>query len=217
MRSAERLWSADRPLTATGILMLGWLTASLAGLAIDSRVITGAPAWQTFEDRALGWALRLGLSITIIGASSGGLMTQPTAAQLDEARTTHRMSVAGAHTVGAPDGGPGMTGTGWSLEHGDLRIPHFIGLHALQVLPLLALASRRGRWSEITRVRLSFIAAASYVLLFAILLGQALRGHALVQPDAATVAALTAWAAVTAIAGWLAAARSDSGAAHFVR
>ena len=69
-------------------------------------------------------------------------MTRPTAAQLDEARATGRMAIAGAHTVGAPDGGPGLPGTGWSVEHGDLRIPHFVGLHAMQILPLLALALR---------------------------------------------------------------------------
>ncbi len=103
---------------------------------------------QRFEDAALGWALRWGMVITILGASTGGLMTRPTSAQLDEVRATGRMPIAGAHTVGAPDGGRGLPGTGWSLDHGDLRIPHFIGLHAVQVLPLFALAIRRRRLME---------------------------------------------------------------------
>src|SRR4029453_10941221 len=41
----SRLWRSDRTLTATALLMLGALAVFLAGLAIDTRVITGAPAW----------------------------------------------------------------------------------------------------------------------------------------------------------------------------
>src|SRR3954463_11347930 len=235
-----RLWSASRPLTATGILMIAALAASLVALAVSPVHITGAPAWlkplkfavstaiytftlawvftflpewprtrrvvgagtagafpgggartagqawrgttshfnvatafdasifaamgaiiatqtvlaavlavvvwrQRFAAPALGWALRLGLILTVLGASTGGLMTRPTAAQIASARATHQMPLSGAHTVGAPDGGPGLPLTGWSTRHGDVRVPHFIGLHAWQVLPLFVLlVLRRG-------------------------------------------------------------------------
>ena len=49
-----------------------------------------------------------------------------------------------AHTVGAPDGGSGWPLLNWSHAHGDLRVAHFIGIHSLQVMPLLgAWVSRR--------------------------------------------------------------------------
>ena len=40
-----RLWRASRPLTAVGLGMLVVFVLSLAGVALDPRVITGAPAW----------------------------------------------------------------------------------------------------------------------------------------------------------------------------
>jgi hypothetical protein len=130
---------------------------------------------QRFTDRALGWALRLGMTLTIIGAATGGLMTRPTSAQLIEVRATGRMPIAGAHTVGAPDGGPGLPVTGWSTRHGDVRVPHFVGLHALQVLPLLTLLFF-GRKTETVRVRFTLSLAAVYAAVFVTLLLQAMRG-----------------------------------------
>ena len=157
---------------------------------------------QRFEDPAMGWALRLGMIITIIGALIAGFMTHPTAAQLAAARGGRGMPIMGAHTVGAPDGGPGLSGTGWSTEHGDLRIPHFIGLHSLQALPLIAFVMRRRRLDSDTRVRLTLTAAGSYFTLVVLLLIQALRGQPILRPDALTFGLFGAWALVTAICGW---------------
>jgi len=192
--------------------MLDGVLFTIMGLAIVVQTVTSVAVavalWrQRFDDRALGWALRFGLVITILGASTGAAMTRPTTAQIDAARATGRMVVAGAHTVGAPDGGPGLPGTGWSVEHGDLRIPHFFGLHAMQILPLLALAVRRRRPDETARVRVMFVATASYVSLFAILLWQALRGQSLIQPDGVTIGVFLLWAILSAIGAWFAATR----------
>src|SRR5688572_10062650 len=132
---------------------------SVMGVAIVvqtvSSIAVAVALWrQPFWDAALGRALRLGMTMTIVGAFTGGLMTAPTESQLAAARAGQGMTIAGAHTVGAPDGGPGMPGTGWSTEHGDLRVPHFLGLHALQALPLVALVLARRRVADAVRVRL---------------------------------------------------------------
>ena len=87
-------------------------------------------------------------------------MTGPTEAQVAEARAGGRLSLAGAHTVGAPDGVPGLPVTGWSTAHGDLRVPHFVGLHAVQAMPFLTLVAFRRR-DDAARTRLTLAAAAA--------------------------------------------------------
>ena len=290
----DRLWRASPPLTAVGLLMVVVAGASVVGMLVDPRVITGAPAWlkpfkfaastavysltlawifgwlpdwprarrvvgwttaivfvlevavidaqawrgttshfnvstplnatlfaimgaaillqtfvsvavavalwrQRFTDRVLGWALRLGMTLTIVGAMTGPLMTRPTTAQLADARAGARMTTAGAHSVGGVDGGPGIPVTGWSREHGDLRVAHFIGLHAIQSLALIAVGLRWWRRPEAVRVRAMLAAAASYASLFGLWLWQALRGQSLVAPDAAALAAIATWAVATIV------------------
>jgi hypothetical protein len=149
---------------------------------------------QRVGDRALTWTLRLGLLIAMVGMGLGFLMVIPTDAQLaaDE-------DIAGAHSVGVEDGGPGMPVTGWSTTGGDLRIPHFVGMHALQLLPLLLFVLTRFVRDGGVRLRLMVVAAATYAAVLALVTWQALRGQPLVHPDAATLVAAGLIAAVAAI------------------
>jgi hypothetical protein len=177
---------------------------SVMGAAIGIQtVVSGQVAvalWrQPFADRALGTALRAAMVLTLLGAASAGLMTMPSAEQSAALSITHTMPRSGAHTVGAPDGGAGLPGTGWSRDHGDLRIPHFFGLHALQALPLIALIVGRRR-SQHQAVQLVRVAATGYAALFGILLVQALRGESLIAPSGFTVALAMVWALGTMLA-----------------
>ena len=68
-----------------------------------------------------------------------------------------------------------------SREHGDLRVPHFIGLHAVQLRPAIAwLIGPLG--SALRRRRAVLAASAGYLALFAILLAQALSGQPVLAP-----------------------------------
>jgi hypothetical protein len=200
-RGTTSHFNVSTPLDATLFFIMGGaiLLQTLVSIAV------AVALWrQRFTDRTLGWALRFGMTLTIAGALTGPLMTRPTTAQLADARTGKRMTVAGAHSVGGPDGGPGVPVTGWSREHGDLRVPHFIGLHAIQALALLAVGLRRWRRPEAVRVRALVAATASYASLFLVLLWQALRGQSVVALDATALASIVIWAALTVfVLGWI--------------
>ena len=156
---------------------------------------------QPFAGSAWGWSLRLGMVLALVGTGSGGLMTVPNSRQLAEAHATGRLPIAGAHTVGAPDGGRGLPVTGWSADHGDLRIAHFLGMHGLQVLPLLAwwISRGRARLDERTQRNRVFAAAASYLALFGLILWQAFRGQSIAQPDALSLESFAVWLLLTVV------------------
>lgn len=144
-------------------------------------------------DRATTWAIRISAVLALAGAGLGFLMTQPTPEQ--RAARDDSAPLVGAHSVGVPDGGPGMPLTGWSTTGGDLRIPHFVGMHALQLLPLFvfvlaALGARYARLrEERVRLRVTLVAGGIHAAVLALLTWQALRGQPLTSPDATTLVA----------------------------
>ena len=103
------------------------------------------------------------------------------------------MPEAGAHFVGLPDGEGGkLPIVGWSTEVGDLRIGHFVGMHAMQVLPLIGafIVAQNQQLNERKQRQLVWIAGAGYLAVVVLVTWQALRGEALVAPSWVT---LTAW------------------------
>jgi hypothetical protein len=177
------------------------MAASITTLWVATFVVSIVLFRNALGDRARTVAIRAGAIIALGGMALAFLMTGPTAQQLDDWQ-----GIAGAHTVGLADGGPGLPLLGWSTVAGDLRIPHFVGMHALQIIPLalilIELASRRvAVLRDVTvRVRLVIVVTAAYVAVLAMLTWQALRGQSILAPDAATVAVTLVIAAVALVA-----------------
>lgn len=170
--------------TVLSIMSVGAMLFLLAAL-----VTTILLLFERRTDRALIWSLRLGLVIMLFGWYAGFLMTRATAAQLATYYAGHMPPAFGAHSVGVPDGGPGLPFLGWSTTGGDLRIAHFVGLHALQVLPFIGWflsAQRFPRWRTGHRVALVWTIGLGYLGLVGTLLWQALRGQSLIAPDGLT-------------------------------
>jgi hypothetical protein len=185
------------PLDATLFRIMG---TAIGLLWLGSAAVLVALFRQKFENPEWGWWLRLGMLITVIGAAAGGLMLGLTSEQTEARRAGQPPSLIGGHTVGAPDGGPGLAGVGWSSEHGDLRIPHFFGLHGAQILPFLGWLIMRGRRpiGFGRRGGLAFAVGASYIAFIGILTWQALEGQSILNPDGTIMLALGSWAVATA-------------------
>jgi len=304
----QRAWRTNWPLTMLGVAMILVFLAALAGVLLDHRVITGAPAWlkpakfavsvsvycftfvwllgfveshprlarfaanvtvvsfivemtviltqaargttshfnvttplntflwltmgafivivwtmnlflailllfERIPNRPFAWSLRLGLLVSLIGMGSGFLMVRPTHEQLVTMAASHVPGIVGAHSVGVADGGPGLPVVGWSTAGGDLRVAHFFGIHAMQILPLVGwfVAKRRNafaRFKEAHRLALIFTVGFAYLALVLLLVWQALRGQSLIHPAVQTLAAAVALLALTGFSTWVIAAHA---------
>ncbi len=167
---------------AMGVTIVAVFVATMVAAVLVLRQQTG--------DAALDAGLRLGLTGALLGMLAGIAMT---------AANGSTSSPAGAHTVGASDGGPGLPIVGWSTVAGDYRVSHFVGLHALQALPLLVWALHRlTRLTAAQQHRLVLTAGAGWLGLTALLGWQAARGQSVVAADLATAAAFAVLAGAVA-------------------
>lgn len=207
-------------------------SSGVVGLFGVSLLMAVMLLFQRVGDTALTWALRAGIGLAVLGMGLASFWVgwAATAPRTVEDAYGNPVSLVGQHGVGAPDGG-GMPITNWSTAGGDLRVPHFIGLHSVQVfvlavLVLTALAAQIG-WLRGDRVRaqLTGVVIVGYTAVFLITAWQALRGQSLVHPDAATWIALAATVFVTVLLAALAvaaarrreAAPAGYGSAAYVR
>jgi hypothetical protein len=171
----------------------GFMGLGIAAVLLTTLFLLVLTLIERFSDLSLGHTIRLSLALALAGMSTGILMTLPTPQQLADANAGRGLPAVGAHTVGARDGGPGLPITGWSADHGDLRIAHFVGLHAMQALLLgWWLTTGRRAWSQSRQLRLVWSIAIITSGVFATVLSQALRGLPILRPDEPIV---TSWCA----------------------
>jgi hypothetical protein len=98
------------------------------------------------------WGIRLGILIFVVFSFQGFLMGG-------------RMS----HSVGLENDNSKLFIFGWSKLVGDLRVAHFIGMHALHVLPILS-------FYLLKNTKLTMLFGVLYALLALFTLRQALQG-----------------------------------------
>lgn len=160
------------------------MAASISVVWVMTLVVSALLFRAPLGDAARSLAIRAGAVLSLAGMALAFLMTGATADQPGESP-----SFVGAHTVGLADGGPGLPLLGWSTVAGDLRIPHFVGMHALQVLPLFVLLlevlARKvpALWDDRRRFRLVVLAVATFAATLVLLTYQALMGESIVAPS----------------------------------
>lgn len=125
---------------------------------------------ETDLPAAVVWGVRLGMILFLIASAEGGVMIS----QL-------------SHSVGVKDGGAGLPFVNWSTQGGDLRIAHFIGIHAMQVVPVAAVVFVRlqNRLWRFSPTILTFTFALVYFAAVNFFFIQAMHGQPLLRIERA--------------------------------
>ena len=103
------------------------------------------------------WAIRLGIILFVLFSFEGFAMGS-------------RLN----HSVGAVNDNSNWFIIGWSKTVGDLRVSHFIGMHALQILPVLS-------FYVLKNTKLTVAIAILYTMLTLFTLVQAFKGRPLLK------------------------------------
>jgi hypothetical protein len=119
------------------------MAAGVGIFALAGTIVGFVSARKNLGSDAIGLATKIAVPMMTFGAVIAFAMTVPKPGQVEAGS-----KIVGSHTVSGVDGGAGLPLLGWSTKVGDLRVPHFIGLHSLQFVPLIALLlialNRRG-------------------------------------------------------------------------
>ncbi len=155
---------ASKGLTSHYNLSTQFYAIMFSAMALAATLVTLYTAYvgflffsQTFKDlpNYYVWAIRLGILIFVVFSFEGFAMGSKL-----------------SHTVGAINDNSNWFIVGWSKTAGDLRISHFIGMHALQVLPILS-------FYVLKNIKATVLVSILYGLLALVTFVQALQGKPL--------------------------------------
>ncbi|GAA1705667.1 hypothetical protein GCM10009745_61740 [Kribbella yunnanensis] len=168
--------------------------SGVLGLFGASLVIAILLQFQRVGDAPLNRAIRTGIALALAGMALAFYLVGANGARQQTVDAYgNAVELGGSHGVGVEAGGPGLPFVHWSTEGGDLRVPHFIGLHAihalLAVVVLLSILAARVVWlrPERVRARLVGVAVIAYTGLMVTTSVQAFRGQSVIHPDGQTL------------------------------
>jgi hypothetical protein len=175
--------------------------AAGVGIFATAGLVTGLIlARRNLGTGPLAIATKFAIPMMTLGGTMGFAMTNPKPGQVEAGGL-----VTGGHNVGGVDSSDGIAFLGWSTKVGDLRVPHFLGLHSLHVVPAIALLVvwlvRRGSL-QLSERRQRLVTASGAVAWSGVVVTafvQAMRGIAVTAPDAMTWASLGVLAGIPAV------------------
>jgi len=192
--------------TPTAIVIWSLMATFISIVLFSTLFLSIMIVFQKQQEFNLKLTLTLGSLNTAVGMGLAYLMTWPTANQL-----ANFQGIAGAHSVGVSDGGPGLPFLGWSTVAGDLRVGHFFGLHSIQVAAILLALSLLLPLAF--RVPLILVGNLTWLVFVGLVTWQTLRAEPFSSPSELTIisfVALFALASVLFIALSLIQSRSQS-------